>query len=335
MTGKRPYLVDVPVQLNIWTRRDCQIKQFEVLKQASPSVLIIQSDGGRNDEEWNVIKENRKLFDEGIDWECKVTKVYEEENRGMYYMIHKIRQVVWENVDRCIFLEDDYVPAVSFFRFCAELLEKYKDDQRIEMITGNNVFVEYQEALPNDYFFSEVGWSIWGTATWRDRTTGHEYPLPYENNQYIKNCLKKELSAFWYRKVDGYCSGELVDGHEPGVEYFHAVNSVLQHRLSIIPTRNMICNIGMEGAHAHVSRSNKKEMSFFNQPTFEVTFPMKHPDYVIDDVAFGKMYAKKLGHPQTQAGLFFKRVKYGIRQLLKGQLFATIKRKRSNSLAEK
>ena len=335
MTEKRPYLVDVPVKVNIWTRRECQRKQFDVLKQACPSVMIIQSDGGRNDAEWKAIKENRKLFDEGIDWECRVIKVYEEENRGMYYMIRKIRQVVWENVDRCIFLEDDYVPAVSFFRFCAELLEKYKDDQRIEMITGNNVFVEHPAALPNDYFFSEVGWSIWGTATWRDRAQDYDFPLPYESNQYIKDCLKNGLSAFWYRKVDGYCSGELVDGHEPGSEYYHAINSVLQHRMSIIPTRNMICNIGMDGAHANVTRSNKKEMSFFNQPTFEVSFPLKHPDYIIDDVAYGKMYAKKLGHPQTQAGLFFKRVKYGIRQLLKGQLFATIKRKRSNSLAEK
>lgn len=335
MTKIRPYLVDVPVQVNIWTRRDCQKKQFDVLKQACPSVLIIQSDGGRNDAEWESIKENRKLFDEGIDWECKVIKVYEDVNRGMYYMIHKIRQVVWENVDRCIFLEDDYVPAVSFFRFCAELLEKYKDDQRIEMITGNNVFVEYPEALPNDYFFSEVGWSIWGTATWRDRVNNSKFPLPYSNNDYIKNCLKGGLSAFWYRKVYGYCSGELVDGHEPGVEYYHAVNSVLQHRLSIIPTKNMICNIGMDGAHAHVTRSNKKEMSFFNQPTFEVSFPLKHPDYIIDDVAYGKMYSKKLGHPQTPIGLFLKRAKFAIKQLFKGQLIKTIKRKRLNAISEK
>lgn len=44
---KKPWLVDVPVKVNIWIRPECQRKQFEALKQARPSILFIQSDGGR------------------------------------------------------------------------------------------------------------------------------------------------------------------------------------------------------------------------------------------------------------------------------------------------
>ena len=73
----KPYLVDVPVRVTIWIRPECQKKQFEILKEARPSIIFLQSDGGRNEKEWAAIYENRKLFDEGIDWDCTVYKIYE------------------------------------------------------------------------------------------------------------------------------------------------------------------------------------------------------------------------------------------------------------------
>ena len=130
----KPYLVDVPVRVNIWIRPECQRKQFEVLKQARPSIIFLQSDGGRNEKEWEAIRKNRKIFEEEVDWDCTIHKLYEEENQGLYTMGKKVSKYIWEHVDRCIFLEDDFIPAVSFFQYCAELLEKYKDDTRISCI---------------------------------------------------------------------------------------------------------------------------------------------------------------------------------------------------------
>lgn len=129
----RPYKVDVPVCVMIWTRPDCLRQQFEVLKEAAPSKMFLFSDGGRNDEERKLIDESRKIF-ENIDWECEVHQFFYDTNNGMYPMMRIWNKEIWQRVDRCIFLEDDYVPAVSFFQYCAELLEKYKDDERIEMI---------------------------------------------------------------------------------------------------------------------------------------------------------------------------------------------------------
>lgn len=333
---KRPYLVDVPVRVNIWARPQCQRAQFEVLRKACPSIMILQSDGGRNEKEWEAIRQNRKIFDEEIDWECQIYKLYEESNQGLYAMGRKVIEFIWERFDRCIFLEDDYVPAVSFFQYCAELLERYKDDQRIGMITGNNVFTTYPAAEPYDYFFSEEGWSIWGTATWRDRALlGRKYPLPYADNVYIKKCLKSNLPAFWFKKVKGYCSGELVDGHYPGGEYYQATNSVLFHRVNIIPTKNLICNIGTDGTHAHIKSKKDKDSAFFNLPTFELEFPLRHPEYIIDDKDFGRMYSQKLGHPQTEWELYWMRAKAAIKMLFNGKLFETIKRKRANVASEK
>ena len=329
----KPFLVDVPVKINIWIRPECQRAQFEVLRQARPSIMFLISDGGRNDKEWEAIRVNRKIFDEEIDWECTVYRMYEDHNNGLYTMGRKSRSLIWDNVDRCIFLEDDYVPAVSYFRFCAELLEKYKDDERIEMICGHNPMVTYEDAAPNDYFFSENGWSIWGTASWKRVEMQREYPFDYADNQYIKRCIESNMNEFWYKKVKGYCDGKLVDNHVPGGEYYHAVNSVLYHRLSIMPTRNMIKNIGYDGAHTSANLAKKKK--YFGAQTYEIEFPIKHPKYVIDDKYFGREYDKLIGHAKKNPVLkFFGRAGHFIKLIFTGKAVGAIKRRLCRSHRE-
>jgi len=161
----KSFLVDVPVKVNIWTRPSCQRRQFEVIKQARPSILILQSDGGRNESEWVAILENRRIYDKEVDWECTIHRLYEDHNNGMYAMAKKTAQFIWSHYDRCVFLEDDHIPAVSFFRFCAELLERYKDDTRVNLICGANQ-IEKNKDCTSDYFFSRAS-CISGIATWK------------------------------------------------------------------------------------------------------------------------------------------------------------------------
>ncbi|MFR2205318.1 MAG: hypothetical protein ACLS5X_06305, partial [Eubacterium sp.] len=91
----KPYLVDVPVRINIWIRPECQRKQWDVIKQARPSVLFIQSDGGRNEKEWKAILQNRKMIEDELDWDCKVFKIYKDENQGLYRMAKITAEVIW------------------------------------------------------------------------------------------------------------------------------------------------------------------------------------------------------------------------------------------------
>lgn len=321
----RKFEVDVPVRVMLWTRPDCLRQQFEVLRQAAPSVLFLVSDGGRNEKEKNLIAESRKIFDD-IDWECTVYKLYFEENQGMYTMQKHMQEFIWDKVDRCVFLEDDYVPAVSFFKFCAELLEKYKDDERIYSISGHNPFVTYPDAEPNDYFFTENGWSVWGNATWKRVMEMREYPLSYTEDEYVKKCLKANLSKFWYKKVEGYCNGKLVDNHVPGGEYFHATNSVLHHMLTITPTRNMIKNIGFQGAHFNMKKGKKLPI-FMNAQTYEIDFPIKHPKYVIDDKNYTKKYVKLIGHKVNPFKKFFTKLYRLIKAIVTFKIFGKILKK--------
>ncbi len=286
----KDYLVDVPVRINIWIRPECQRKQFEIIKKARPSILFLISDGGRNEKEWSAIYQNRKIYDEEIDWNCTVYKVYEDKNNGLYTMGVKTRELVWSKVDRCIFLEDDILPSVSFFQYCAELLEKYKDDERISTICGMNHLGTY-DAPKSDYFFSRQG-SIWGTATWK-RVHDMRDGIKYADDPYVLDLLRQRTrhnDTFW-KKIMGYTKDERYDGHIPGGEFYVEFAMYGHNQLQIIPKKNMICNIGCTEDAAHslsLNRLPKGIRRVFNMETYELDFPLKHAKYVIPDIEYEK-----------------------------------------------
>lgn len=300
----KPYLVDVPVKINIWIRPECQRKQFEVIRQARPSILFVTSDGGRNDEEWRLIKENRKIYENEIDWDCKVYYIYEDKNNGLYAM-DKVRQnYIWKRVDRCVFLEDDQIPSVSFFRFCAEMLEKYKDDTRISMICGMNHLGVYND-VNTDYFFSRRG-SIWGIAMWK-RTYEQYYDFAYKDDPYVMQCLKqrtKKAKAVW-KQICSYARGDYYEGHEAGEEFFLQFASYGQNQVQIIPKYNLISNVGSTGNSAHAGEIHVLPRGIrrvFDMKTYELSFPLKHPKYVMPDINYEKKRNRIMGinHPFVQ-----------------------------------
>lgn len=285
---KKPYLVDVPVKVHIWIRPDCQKKQFEIIKEARPSILFLVSDGGRNEAEWEAIRQNRELYDNEIDWECQVYRLYEDENQGLYRMGRKSAPLVWDNVDRCIFLEDDILPSVSYFRYCAELLEKYKDDERISVICGMNHLGNYENPSA-DYFFARQG-SIWGIATWK-RTYEKYHDFKWKDDKYILDLLKqrtKKNKCFW-KRIQGYASSEIYEGHVAASEFYIEFSMYGHNQLQIIPKVNLINNVGCTSDAAHASEFEllpKGIQKIFNMETYELAFPLKHPDYVIPDVEY-------------------------------------------------
>ena len=295
-------LVDVPVRVNIWIRSDCQKKQFEVLKKARPSIIFLQSDGGRNAKEWEIIHENRKLFDEGIDWKCQVFKLYETENNGLYKMAEKTRNLIWENVDRCIFLEDDYVPAVSYFRFCAEMLERYKDDLRVSFVTGYN-HMGINKNVDSDYFFSGEG-TIWGCATWK--RTDELCNLNYKDSLYTtqKICEVARLEKKGYEKIiTGYANDNKYGGHVAGTEFYKNFLRFAQGQICIVPKKNLIKNIGVGEGAAHSSdniyKLPKRVQKFFNSQTYELDFPLTHPKFCVRNIEYDNYVNKVLAwhHP--------------------------------------
>lgn len=280
-----PALIQAPVRLMLWTRPDFLKKQYAVIRQVRPKTLILVSDNGRSDEEVSAIAESRELFKD-IDWECTVHRIFWNENQGMYSAWRQATDYIWGRFDRCIFLEDDDIPSKSFFFFCDEMLEKYKNDLRIQSICGMNSIGIYDD-VSSDYFFSKAG-SIWGIAFWK-RTYDQFLDYAYGNDAYIMRCINDNLSKAdkQFMSVVREC-GEYhtVHGHIPGDEYYLRLATYLHHQLKIIPKKNLITNIGCDERGTHTNSLNfmtKKIQKLYYIPAYDYELPFDHPKYVIED----------------------------------------------------
>ena len=105
------------------------------------------------------------MIDVGVDWPCDVRRLTSETNLGVARSVASGVSWVLAREDRAVFLEDDCVPEPTFFRFCDEILEQYRDDPRVSQVCGTNRLIEWKEDRQS-YHFAYYG-SAWGWATWR------------------------------------------------------------------------------------------------------------------------------------------------------------------------
>ncbi len=290
--------IDVAVLILFFNRPSTLEKVFEQVKLARPSKLYLFQDGareGRPDDIENVQK-CRDIV-ENIDWECEVYRNYQEKNNGCDPSEYMAQKWLFETEEMGIILEDDDIPSQSFFPFCKELLEKYKDDQRINMICGMNNLGE-SEYCPYDYLYTSLG-AIWGWATWKRVVDEWTDYVPFVEDEYAV----KQYKDAYKTRVNVDAAVEKIKRHNAtGVAYYESIlgaNAHIQSRLNIIPKKNMICNIGFTGESTHgaadINLLPKATRKIFDMKTHEIEFPLKHPPYVIEDMRFLEEYRKLMG----------------------------------------
>lgn len=286
--------IDVAVLLIFFARPDQTAKVFEQIKKARPSKLFLYQDGprqGRNDD-IEGIQQCRTIV-ENIDWECNVYKFYQDKNVGCDPSEFIAQKWMFNYVDKGIILEDDDIPSQSFFPFCKELLDKYEHDMRISMISGMCHMDSVD--IKDDYFFSKHG-PIWGWATWK-RTIDMWDPS-YSFLQDVSLLEKMLNNGEMTIQFIETCKKHLASGREH-YESICRASRILNNQLSIIPSKNLISNIGLTPNATHCKSSfdelSPKEKAIYNKKTFEYRFPLKHPHYVFED----KELSKKITEAMT------------------------------------
>ena len=301
---KHPWEIDVNVLIIFFVRDEVLKETFEAVKKARPRRMFLWQDGPRagRPDDLEGIARCRKIV-EDIDWDCEVYTQYHEENFGCDPSTFYAQKWAFSLVETCIILEDDMVADKSFFRFCQELLEKYKDDERINHICGVNFFGETKDC-PNDYLFAHNGTGAW--ASWRRVAKGWDETYSFlDKEYYIKNVAskdKKELVDVSYKIAVGR--------RKTGRAFWESIlgfDCLLNNRLVIIPKRNMVSNIGLTENATHgvnPKLMTKGERALFNMPIHEQQFPLKHPEYIVVDQQYyedrNKMLA--IGHPFIRLG---------------------------------
>jgi hypothetical protein len=269
-------MVDVPVLMIVFNRPEHTRLVFERVACARPTRLFFAADGPRNPEEARLCAETRAII-EHVDWDCDVHTKYSDVNLGCRYGPITAFNWVFEHCDRAILFEDDCVPDPSFLPFCAELLERYCDDERIMAITGNN-FRSNRDNVPNSYFFSRLPGN-WGWATWRRAWSHFDVGIPLwkqlRETPWLEDYLGHKPYADYYRTVFDHVS----DGTYQSCWDFQWVFAVWsQHALSIRPRVNLVSNIGFGKDSTH-TRDESSPFGFI--PAETISQPLSHPPCIV------------------------------------------------------
>ena len=295
-----PANIDIAVLILFFNRPDHLAKVFAEVRKARPSRLFLYQDGPRGERDMAGIEACRKVVEE-VDWECEVHRKYQERNYGCDPSEYLSQKWAFSMADKCIVLEDDDVPSQSFFTFCKEMLDRYEHDERIAMISGFNID-EQTPDVPYSYFFTST-FSIWGWASWRRVVDKWEGDYAFLSDKYNCRQLEALVKARRYRSdFMSMCRNHRDSGKEFYESIFWASN-LLNSGLAIMPSKNLITNLGLSDDSTHFSGSVKTTprayRRIFTMGRHELDFPLRHPKYVIDNVEYKERLYKTnaWGHP--------------------------------------
>jgi hypothetical protein len=269
-------MLNTPVLLLIFNRLDTTQQVFAKIREAQPRQLFIGSDGARAGKEGEAEKVQavRRYILDRVDWECEVKTLFREQNLGCG--VAPAEAITWffDHVEQGIILEDDCLPDASFFTFCEELLNYYKDNERIMHIAGSN-FQMGRKRSEYSYFYSVYA-PAWGWATWRRAWQKYDFSLskttiPALQNTFQKlNFPHKEI-AYWlksYTEVEGGKRKDIWD-----LQW--AFTIWIFEGLAISPQVNLITNIGFREDATHTTQTDSLVANLQKESLITINHPLK------------------------------------------------------------
>lgn len=267
------YLFRTPVAFIIFNRPDTTARVFAEIAKAKPPKLLVVGDGPRSTRpgEADRVAATRAIINK-VDWPCEVLTNFSDVNLGCRKRVSSGIDWVFEQVEEAIFLEDDCLPDPSFFHFCEEMLARYRHDQRIGMISGDN-FQFGRRYGDDSYYFSKYV-HIWGWATWRDRWRGSydvnmaRWPIVRDNGRLQDLVVDGDEADYWAAIFERVYQGAIDTW-----DYQWVFANWVEGRLSVLPSVNLISNIGFGVDATHTTSVSP----LANLPTEAMQFPLVHP----------------------------------------------------------
>lgn len=268
----------VPILLVGFNRPDHMKQVLEVIKLQKPKKLFVSIDGPRKDrpDDTKRCDKVKDLFDD-LEWECELHTRFLDENRGCKKAVSSAITWFFENVEEGIILEDDCVVDQSFFTYCEQMLDRYRDDTRVMGITGFNSQngIKRGEA---SYYFSKI-MAVWGWATWKrawqhmdiDLATFPEFLAQNRINDVFQDSLSRK---FWLHKLQDVQNG----GNSWAFPWAYSI--MTNNGLCVTPNVNLVMNIGF-GIDATHATNHKSSFSNMKRGKLENII---HPKFVIPDI---------------------------------------------------
>jgi hypothetical protein len=286
-----------PVLFLIFNRPDLTQLVFESIRNAAPKQLFIAADGPRPDisQDKEQCERTRQIVDV-IDWDCETHTLFRETNLGCKRAVYSAINWFFNHVESGVILEDDCLVHHTFFRFCAELLKRYYNDERIMAISGDN-FQQGMQRTQYSYYFSRYN-HIWGWATWRRAWQHYDVEMKHwpvlRESLWLMDIISDETAATYWRKAFDKAHADKIDTWDFAWTY----TCWMQNGLTVLPEVNLVSNIGFGNEATH-TKSRKSRVA--NLSTTTIEFPLRHPPYVIrlheaDLFTFAALFHKNLKH---------------------------------------
>lgn len=268
-------MLKTPVVFIVFNRPDTTFRVFEVIRAVRPTQLFLIADGPRahisGDKER--CKAVIEIIDK-VDWPCEVVKDYSRKNLGCRQRVISGLDKVFSQVPEAIILEDDCLPDPTFFCYCEEMLARYRNENKVMMISGNN-YLFNNMTVQHSYYFSKFthiwGWASWARAWKQYDSVMKGWPERLSSDWLMEVFPDKWLSKYWERVFEFTYKG-IISSWALQLNYLCLVKNCL----AIVPRVNLVTNIGF-GDTATTTRSYHR---LANVPCCPITFPLEHPEII-------------------------------------------------------
>lgn len=283
------YKPNTPLAIFCYNRPDLLEQILSQIEKLHVTTLFVISDGPNPKIKGDIVKVNscRELI-KNLDSVENIVRLYREVNLGIYRNIIEGIEFIFSQTDKCIFLEDDTLPDITFFRFCDEMLAKYEDNQKIMMIQGAPTMmpVIMRSITKDSYFFSSYPSIAWGWATWRDKWQKYydgdlkNWPLGTQQKKLLRSIGSRREYRFWAEQWNRVKATMRTWDYQIMFAFFS------YGLIAVVPKDNLVKNIGFNRSDAtHAAGPSNWE----RLPLEQSAFPLKHPSRLTANLKYDKL----------------------------------------------
>tara|TARA_Y100001970_G_C14234801_1_gene861124 strand:+ start:661 stop:1617 length:957 start_codon:yes stop_codon:yes gene_type:complete len=281
-------VLNTPVLFLIFNRPDTTQRVFNAIKEAKPTRLYIGADGPREKfpNETKFCQSARNIAT-NVSWKCEVKTLFRNQNLGCRKAVSQAIKWFFEHEPEGIILEDDCLPSQSFFIFCQQLLEQFRNNNKIGAICG--FYSNELDYKPNySYFFSRY-LRVWGWAGWRRTIEGYDVDLKNfekRNETWAKNIFKREdfFVKKYFEEIFDLVAKNIIDTWDAQLQYLLWE----KNQNVIVASKNQICNIGWDKATHAVKKDHNHGLKIS-----KISFPMKKLNFKERDQIADNFIEKK------------------------------------------
>jgi len=241
--------MDLAVLIIAYSRPDGVSYLLQTLTNIGLRNIYIAIDGPKNkrdidNQDQIKLEISKYSFSDGI----KVHVLIRDQNLGVAGGVLSAIDWFFSHENQGVIIEDDLRISNDFCNFALSALTKYKDDPRVWMISGTQLF-------PNLEDKTQVVWTnypmIWGWAGWAEKWIEMRRVLLCKKKIRFKSLLDHNY-LFWAVGANRALSGKVDTWDTPLAFEFKN-----RDKLCLLPPVNLISNIGND----EVSTNTRKENS--------------------------------------------------------------------------